>query len=225
MAPERGLPARILKPLPITKKGGLEARAPGLRPGFHFQPGMRVGLYGGSFDPAHGGHAHVAQTARKRLGLDRVIWLVSPQNPLKHHSARDRYAARLVGAARHAVGPSMIVSDIEARLGLAYTVDTVRWFRHRYPAVRFVWIMGADGLAGFHRWKGWVDLMRIVPVAVISRPGVALRSRLSPAARRFAFARLSRSLGMPTFARPPRWLYLTARFDPTSSTALRRRAH
>ena len=192
-----------------------------LRPGFHLAPGLRVGLYGGSFDPAHDGHVHVARTARRRLGLDKVIWLVSPQNPLKQARARDAYAKRLADVARRARGPAMIASDIEGRLGFRYSIDTVRWFRRRFPGVSFVWIMGADSLAGFHRWKGWADLMRIVPVAVVSRPGLAVRSRLSPTARRFGFARRS-ALGAAACA--PAWIYLTAPFHPASSTALRKNA-
>ena len=193
----------------------------GLRPGFHLAPGMRIGLYGGSFDPAHDGHVHVARTALRRLGLDRAIWLVSPQNPLKQTRARDHYAKRLADVARRAHGPAMIVSDIEARQGLRYSIDTVRWFQRRFPDVTFVWIMGADSLAGFHRWKGWADLMRIIPVAVVSRPGAALRSRFAPTARRFAFARRT---ALRTATRPPAWVYLTAPFNPASSTALRKNA-
>ncbi len=195
--------------------------SPGLRPGFHLAPGLRVGLYGGSFDPAHEGHAHVADTARRRLGLDRVLWLVSPQNPLKTHGASAPLAVRLAGAAALARRPSMRATDIEARLGLAYTLDTVRWFKRRFPRVAFIWIMGADSLLGFHRWKGWAALMREVPVAVVSRPGAALKSRLSPTARRFAFARRAR---LAARARPPAWIYLAAPFHAVSSSALRDRS-
>ena len=136
-----------------------------------------MGLYGGSFNPAHEGHAHVARIALVRLGLDRVIWLVSPQNPLKREGAAD-LAERMAGARRLARGPAMIVSDLEARLGIRYTVDLVRLMRARYPAVRFVWLMGADNLAGFHRWRGWAEIMRRVPVCVVARPGWALKGSL-----------------------------------------------
>ena len=194
------------------------AASPGLRPGFFLAPGMRVGLYGGSFDPAHEGHLHVAETARRRLGLDQVLWLVAPQNPLKTHRASAALAKRVAGVRHLARRPSMRVTDIEARLGLVYTIDTVRWFKRRFAGVRFVWIMGADSLAGFHRWKGWAELMREAPIAVVSRPGIALRSRLSPAARRFAFARRS---ALTARARAPAWVYLTGPFHHVSSTALR----
>ena len=177
-----------------------------------------MGLFGGSFDPPHAGHAHVADTARRRLGLDRVIWLVAPQNPLKAHRASASLTARTAGAARRASGPSTHVTDIEARLDLRFTIDTWRWFRRRFPGVRFVWIMGADSLAGFHRWKDWAALMREVPIAVVSRPGVAVRARLSPTARRFAFARKA---AFTPGTRAPAWVYLTGPFHHVSSTALR----
>ena len=116
----------------------------------------------------------------------------------------------------------MIVSDIERRIGARYTIDTVRWLKARFPAVRFVWIMGADSLAGFHRWRGWADLAREVPIAVISRPHAAMRSRFSPLARRFAAFRLpsgaARSLA---WRKPPAWVYLPGPFHAISSTAVR----
>ena len=123
-------------------QGGIRHGALNLHLGL--TPGMRVGLFGGSFDPAHEGHAHVASTAQKRLGLDRVIWLVSPGNPLKPHAPAE-LKRRMGSAAAMARGPRMIVSDAEARLGVRYTIDTVRALKARYPGVKFVWIMGASG--------------------------------------------------------------------------------
>jgi nicotinate-nucleotide adenylyltransferase len=194
-----------------------------LRPGFHLEAGMRVGLFGGSFNPAHHGHAHVAETGLERLGLDRVIWLVSPQNPLKTVSGMASAETRAASARRYARGPAMIVSDVEARIGTRYTVDTVRVLQHRFPGVRFVWLMGADNLAGFHRWRGWAELFRTLPVAVVARPGAQLPSRFAPAARRFAHARLRENQGR-TLARcePPVWIYLTAPLNTASSTAIRK---
>ena len=193
-----------------------------LRLGFNLKPGMRVGLYGGSFNPAHEGHAKVARTALERLGLNRVIWLVSPQNPLKSRDATEVLGRRLHGASRQARGPSMIVSDAEARMGARYTIDSVRLLKARFPGVSFVWIMGADSLAAFHAWRGWTEILAEVPVAVVARPGFALKSRFSPAARRFGHARLpigaARRLAG---ARPPAWIYLTAPLNPASSTAVR----
>src|SRR5512143_3574276 len=198
-------------------------RPAALRPGFHLTPGMRVGLYGGSFNPSHQGHAHVAETAKRRLRLDRVIWLVSPQNPLKSAHATAGLAERMTGARRLAKGPGMIVSDVETRLGSAYTIDTVRALKRRFPGVKFVWIMGADSLASFHRWRGWTQIMREVPVAVVSRPWIALKSRFSPAARRVAHARApSAAARTVPYLRPPAWVYLRGPLNFASSTALRR---
>ena len=196
-----------------------------LRPGFDLSPGMRVGLYGGSFNPVHAGHLHVARTALRRLGLDRVIWLVSPQNPLK--SAADTLSLddRMAAVRRLATGPSMIVSDIETRIGSAYTIDTLRVMQARWPEVKFVWLMGADNLAQFHRWRGWTEIMRSVPVAVISRPGAMLRSRFSPAAQRFSSSRLPAEAAPVLVDRvPPAWIYLPVPLNHLSSTLLRERA-
>jgi nicotinate-nucleotide adenylyltransferase len=185
---------------------------------------MRVGLFGGSFNPAHEGHAHVAETARRRLGLDRVIWLVSPQNPLKSRHETADLEHRLAGARARARGPGMIVTEVETRLGSAYTIDTVRALRARFPGVKFVWIMGADSLAGFHRWRGWTQIMREVPVAVVSRPWISLKSRFSPAARRFApFRRSSARAASLPGAAPPAWVFLRGPLNFQSSTALRAR--
>lgn len=205
-------------PVRATLKSGAAA----LRTGFHLQPGMRVGLYGGSFNPAHDGHAHVAETARKRLGLDRVIWLVSPQNPLKSSRETAPLAERMAGVQAIARDRGMIVSDVETRMGSQYTIDTVRALKARFPGVRFVWIMGADSLASFHRWKGWTQIMREVPVAVISRPWASLRSRFSPTARRFAAARRP-AAEAPLLAdqAAPAWVYLHGPLNFASSTALR----
>jgi nicotinate-nucleotide adenylyltransferase len=194
-----------------------------LRLGFDLKPGMRVGLFGGSFNPAHEGHAHVAATALTRVGLDRVIWLVSPQNPLKPTHETAALTRRVGQALRYAHGPSMIVSDAETRIGSFYTIDTLRVLKARYPGVHFVWIMGADSLASFHRWRGWTQIMREMPVAVVARPWTSIRSRFSPAARRFASARIPASAAttLPT-RKPPAWVYLTGPLNFTSSTALRR---
>ncbi|WP_125255162.1 nicotinate-nucleotide adenylyltransferase [Brevundimonas fluminis] len=193
-----------------------------LRDGLHLEPGMRVGLFGGSFNPAHDGHAHVAETALTRLGLDRVIWLVSPQNPLKDPKQSASLADRMASARRWARGPSMIVSDFETRAGTSWTVDTLRALRARHPEVNFVWLMGSDNLESFDLWRGWTDIMRLMPMAVIARPGSLLESRAAPAARRFAFARVpaERAQLLPLMEAPA-WTYLSAPLNPRSSTALR----
>jgi nicotinate-nucleotide adenylyltransferase len=164
-------------------------------------PGMRVGLFGGSFDPAHEGHAHVAETALKRLGLDRVWWLVSPQNPLK--AASSPFKKRLKSARAQARGRKMVVTDIEKRLGCAYTYQTLRALQRRYPGVAFTLVMGADNLGNFRRWRNWREVAEAVPVAVVSRPDARPGLRLSA---------------------PKHWVFLNARHHPQSSTALRTQA-
>lgn len=185
---------------------------------------MRVGLFGGSFNPAHDGHAHVAETALMRLQLDRVIWLVSPQNPLKSPRETAPLSARMASAAAVARGPSMIVSDAETRMGARYTLDTLRVLKGRFPGVHFIWIMGSDNLASFHRWRGWVEIARLVPIAVVARPGAMLRSRVAPTARRFARFRVpSREAPLLPLVAAPAWVYLRGRLNFASSTALRGR--
>ncbi|HVZ99694.1 MAG TPA: nicotinate (nicotinamide) nucleotide adenylyltransferase [Caulobacterales bacterium] len=161
-------------------------------------PRMRVGLFGGSFDPAHEGHAHVAETALKRAHLDRIWWLVTPQNPLKPQSSP--LAERMRSAQRFAHGRRMIVSDLETRLGCAYTYQTLRALKRAYPGVRFAFVMGADNLKSFRRWRNWREVARAAPVIVVSRPGITVASRI----------------GMPRG-----WTYLNARHHPQSSTRLR----
>jgi nicotinate-nucleotide adenylyltransferase len=193
-----------------------------LRGRFFLADGMKVGLFGGSFNPAHEGHAHVAETARKRLGLDKVVWLVTPQNPLKaaHVSLKKRRKS-----ARRLTRGTGVASDIERALGSRYTVDTIRLMKARFPRVRFVWIMGADNLADLHRWRDWIGLLREVPVAVVARPGASLAALVSPAAQRFAAARLPGSAGRRlAMSTPPAWIYLTGPWNYASSTALRQLA-
>jgi nicotinate-nucleotide adenylyltransferase len=193
-----------------------------LATGLHLERGMRVGLLGGSFNPAHAGHAHVAETARLRLGLDRVIWLVSPQNPLKSPNHTAPLAERMASARRQARGPKMTVSDFETRIGARYTIDTLRALKARYPGVHFVWIMGGDNLASFHRWRGWTDIFRLMPIAVVARPGSLIDSRFAPATRKFAHYRQPSRAGLLlATAKTPAWIYLRAPLNAASSTAIR----
>lgn len=186
-------------------------------------PGMRVGLFGGTFDPPHAGHLHVARTAMRRLKLDRVWWLVSPQNPLKARQAGD-LARRMSAVAELASEPRMVISDIEARLGINRTVDLMRELKRRHPGVRFVWIMGADNLSTIHRWGHWREIFASYPVAVVSRPTDAVRARLSPAARIHARDRLPEGRArILADCAAPAWIYLTEPYHPHSSTALRNR--
>lgn len=186
-------------------------------------PGMKIGLFGGSFDPVHAGHRHVAETARRRLGLDQVWWLVSPQNPLKSRRAGD-FRTRLETVQQQAGGKGMVISDIESRLGTRYTVDLIDRLKTRFPRTRFVWIMGGDNLRHFHRWHRWQDILAAVPVAVVARPQDPLKAQLSPMARRYATSRIreSEAKKLP-LTKLPAWTYLIEPLQSVSSTALRAR--
>ena len=182
--------------------------------------GRRIGLLGGSFNPAHGGHLHVAETALKRLRLDAVWWIVARGNPLK--SEHGSFEARLASARALVNGPGMQVSDIEQQLDLTYTVDTLAALKAAAPRARFVWIMGTDSAAAFHRWKDWETIARTVPIAIVSRPGTRL-SRALPFTRRFGHARLREAdAARLAGCAPPAWVYLRGPDNPLSSTALRR---
>ncbi|MEL6618284.1 MAG: nicotinate-nucleotide adenylyltransferase [Pseudomonadota bacterium] len=185
------------------------------------RPGQIIGLLGGSFDPAHQGHAHITREAMKRFGLDRVWWLVSPGNPLKSRGPAplpDRMAhARAV--MRH---PRVTVTDIEAHLGTRYTAQTLSALIDRYPGVRFVWLMGADNLAQFHHWQDWTWIMETVPVGVLARPGDRISARMSPAARLYRHHRISgRVSQMLGRADPPAWCFVNVPMSGASSTAIR----
>jgi nicotinate-nucleotide adenylyltransferase len=185
--------------------------------------GRRIGLLGGSFNPAHGGHLHISRLALQQLGLDEIWWLVSPQNPLKPAAGMAPFAERLAQAREIAAGERHItVSGIEAELGSAYTADTLKALRRRFPRARFVWLMGGDNLAQFPYWKQWQEIFRTVPIAVFARPGLNLKALAGPAAQRFARARLpvaaARRLALAT---PPAWVFFHTRLDPRSATRIR----
>ncbi|MGY2046940.1 nicotinate-nucleotide adenylyltransferase [Methylobacterium sp. JK268] len=185
-------------------------------------PGLRVGLYGGSFNPAHAGHLHVSRLALRRLALDRVWWLVSPGNPLKDRRILASLADRMAGAAAIARDPRVAVTGFESEIGARYTRESLDWLQTRRPAVRFVWIMGADSLASFHRWQGWREIARRMPIAVIDRPGFTLAATASPAARALARERLDeRDAALLADADPPAWVFLHGPRSELSSTALR----
>lgn len=185
-------------------------------------PGMRIGLFGGTFDPAHSGHLHVAETAMRRLGLDRVWWLVTPQNPFKPKSRP--VFARMASAAAITRGTRMVVTDLEGRLGLRYSADTIAALKRRWPGVKFVWIMGGDNLRGFVKWRRWRDIMRSVPIAVVAREKIASGALDSAAFAQFAHRRipLERARALPG-ATAPAWTYISGHLDPNSSTAIRAR--
>lgn len=187
-------------------------------------PGMRIGLYGGSFNPAHAGHLHVSRMALRRLRLDRVWWLASPGNPLKDHGDLAPLAERVREARRLADDPRIAVTGFEAAIGARYTVETLRWLRRRRPTVRFVWIMGADSLKSFHRWEAFREIAALMPIAVIDRPGFTLSATASPGARALVRSRVDES-DAPLLAslEPPAWLFLHGPRSFLSSTALRER--
>jgi nicotinate-nucleotide adenylyltransferase len=185
------------------------------------RPGMTVGLFGGSFDPVHAGHLHVAKVALKQLGLDRIWWVVSPQNPLKTH-APGAYEARLQQVENIARQPRMVVSDIEHRIRIPRTTDLIRILQARHPRVRFVWIMGADNLQQFHCWYRWQDIVKAAAIAVIARPQNPIRARLSPAARAMAAHRITEIHANVLAKRDaPGWTYLTEPLHTEASSRLR----
>lgn len=193
-----------------------------MRTGFPIaRPGQRIGLLGGSFDPAHDGHLLISRVALTRLRLDRLWWLVSPGNPLKTHGPAP--LDRRMATARHvASDPRIVVTDIEARLGLRRTVDTLAALRRLYPGVRFVWLMGSDNLVQFHHWDRWRRIAGMVPMAVMARPGSRLAARRSVAAGVLERARLPewRAALLPDHPAPA-WTLLNLPMSAQSSTRLR----
>ncbi|HCF24283.1 MULTISPECIES: nicotinate-nucleotide adenylyltransferase [unclassified Novosphingobium] len=183
----------------------------------------RIGLLGGSFNPAHGGHRRISLFARKALGLDAVWWLVSPGNPLKPKAGMAPLAARLGSAIRAARGVPILPTQIERELGTRYTVDTLRKLQARYPRHRFVWLMGSDNLAQFNHWKDWRSIARAMPIAVIARPGYDGAAQASPARAWLGrYRRSAASLKHRAGWSAPALIQLRFDPDPRSATAIRR---
>jgi nicotinate-nucleotide adenylyltransferase len=184
-------------------------------------PGQAVGLLGGSFDPPHAGHVHITREALKRFGLDRVWWLVSPGNPLKTEGPAP-LERRMAAARGMMADPRVEITDLEARLGTRYTAETLERLAAAYPGVRFVWLMGADNLAQFHRWDRWESIMESVPIGVIARPGSRVPGRLSKAAERYERYRIpaEASRGLPWRAAPA-WCFVNIPMVALSSSAIR----
>jgi nicotinate-nucleotide adenylyltransferase len=186
---------------------------------------MRIGLFGGSFNPPHAGHVHVSRLALQRLKLDQVWWLVSPGNPLKENGHLRPLPERMAQARALIRDPRIVPTAIEADLGTRYTIDTLRALRRRAPHLRFVWIMGADNLMQFDRWKGWREIAALVPFAVIDRPDATLGSTAAPAARALAPFRLpERVAATLSLRRPPAWVLLHGPRSTLSSSAVRANA-
>ena len=199
----------------------LTAAPPAIRLPPH-APGMKIGLFGGTFDPPHRAHRSACLIAMRRLGLDRVWWLVTPGNPLKDTRGLSPLAERLAAARALAHHPRIDVTGLEAEIGARYTYDTLRYLTARCPGVRFVWIMGADNLRSFHRWQKWREIAALVPIAVIDRLGPSLYATAGVAGEALARFRLpEREASALPGRRPPAWVYLHGLKSPLSSTALR----
>ncbi len=186
-------------------------------------PRRRIGLLGGSFNPAHEGHLEIALIALKRLSLDEIWFLVSPGNPLKSSVGMDGLRARAASVER-VIGPHprLRVVTIEAALGTRYTADTLAALGRRFRRTRFVWLMGADNLIQIPAWARWTTIFRTVPVAVFARPGYTVKALAGKAARRFGAARRreASSRTLPA-ARAPCWVFFHSRLNPASASAIR----
>lgn len=187
-------------------------------------PGLRIGLLGGSFNPAHEGHFHISIEALRRLQLDQVWWLVSPRNPLKPKKDMAKFKKRFTSAQAMARHPAIHVTKIEKKLGTRYTVDTVNRLTALGPDLNFVFLMGADNFIQLPEWRDWQDLMATVPVAVMARPGFEWAAPLGKAAKRFEQHRLSYE-DAPLLAghEPPAWVFCPIPLHPASATQIRHR--
>jgi nicotinate-nucleotide adenylyltransferase len=186
---------------------------------------LKIGLLGGSFNPAHEGHFHISEVALKRLGLDYVWWLVSPQNPLKPTIGMAPLCHRVEWSQDEARDPRIRVVDLETQLGTRYTIDTLRALKQRFADVRFVWLMGSDNLDSFRHWRRWPEIFESVPIAVIVRPGAALAGVRAKAAQRFSAVRLADTDARNiAFAKPPAFVVVDGPRSAARSTDIRARS-
>ncbi|GEO85806.1 putative nicotinate-nucleotide adenylyltransferase [Ciceribacter naphthalenivorans] len=191
----------------------------------HVEPGMVVGLFGGSFNPPHQGHALVAEIALRRLGLDQLWWIVTPGNPLKSHGNLAPLGERLKKCEALAEDPRIKVTAFEQTLGTSYTAKTLDYVKARNRNARFIWVMGADNLASFHRWQRWQHIATTFPIAVIDRPGSTLAYLSSKMARTFDYARIDEDdAGVLWKKKAPAWTFIHGPRSTLSSTALREAA-
>ncbi len=185
---------------------------------------MRIGLFGGSFNPIHEGHALVIEETMRRLALDALWVLVTPGNPLKNHDDLAPLADRVAAARTLLADPRVKVTGFEAAHGFTYSWQTIRFLTTALPDRRFVWIMGADNLVDFHRWERWRDIAAMVPMAIYVRPGSGRRAPISQAASALARWRIDEDdAGRLASLPPPAWVYLHGRQSPLSSSAIRAR--
>lgn len=188
----------------------------------HVEPGMRVGLFGGSFNPPHAGHELVADIALRRLKLDQLWWMVTPGNPLKSRNELAPLAERIALCEKIAHDPRIKVTAFEQALGQSYTAKTLEKVRQKNRGVRFVWVMGADNLKNFHLWQNWQTIAKTFPIAVIDRPGATLAYLSSKMAKTFDYARIDEEDAASLASRPaPVWTFIHGPRSPLSSTALR----
>ena len=188
----------------------------------HTEHGQTIGLLGGSFNPPHAAHRLITEIALKRLGLERVWWLVTPGNPLKSRAELLPLAERVALSRTLVEDPRVIVTDFEKGLGTTFTAATLSYLRLRRPGVHFVWLMGADCLAEFHRWRNWREIFATMPIAVVDRPGWRLAALSSKCGRTFANRRMPESKARHlAVSAPPRWTFLTGPTMRLSSTQIR----
>lgn len=186
---------------------------------------MRIGLFGGTFNPPHAGHMLVAEIALRRLKLDRLWLLVTPGNPLKNTNGLPPLEKRMAAARSLVRDPRIVVTGLEAEIGTRYTYDTVAWLTRRAPSLHFVWVMGADNLRQFSRWQRWPDIAALAPIAAIDRPGSSLASLNAKASQRFARDRVrEEDAAQLALMRPPAVVFLHDRRIDLSSTVLRAHA-
>jgi len=203
---------RELRPAPANPRVPLPPHA----------AGQRIGLFGGTFNPPHEAHRAASLFALKRLKLDRIWWLVTPGNPLKDVSELPPLEQRIAAAQKLAAHSRIDVTGFEAVIGTQYTCDTLAWLKTECPTERFVWIMGADNLKTFHRWKNWRTIAALVPIAIVDRGGYSLAGMSGPAAQVLARARIHESVAGTLADRPPpAWVFLHGLKMQLSSTALR----
>lgn len=184
--------------------------------------GARIGVMGGTFNPPHAGHVEISRTAMRRLKLDQLWWVVTPGNPLKENGGLPATAERVAACRALIHDPRVVVTSFEEELGAPYTAGTLAFLKTHFPSAHFIWVMGADNLAGFHRWQRWREIATAMPIAIIDRPSWRLKALASPAAQALERARIPENrAGELTRRKAPAWVFLTSRLSPLSSTMLR----